>query len=122
MRRVLVLAHLRAPARVPIHDDDMLATNRSTCTEYDKVCRAKVCRNLLDHDDGEHSGFKSEVIAQQEQADDEAVAFSYEAQYSSYSTSSTALLHTATQGCLVQKLYIGPFWQHSDKTPNGPVG
>ncbi|KAF0033627.1 hypothetical protein F2P81_013693 [Scophthalmus maximus] len=37
--------------------------------------------NFLDHDDGEHSGFKSEVIAQQEQADDEAVAFSYEEEF-----------------------------------------
>ncbi len=34
--------------------------------------------NFLDHDDGEHGGFKSEVIVQQEQADDEAVAYSYE--------------------------------------------
>lgn len=34
--------------------------------------------NFLDQDDGEHGGFKSEVIAQQEQADDDAVAFSYE--------------------------------------------
>lgn len=34
--------------------------------------------NFLDHDDGEHGSFKSEVIVQQEQADDEAVAYSYE--------------------------------------------
>ncbi|XP_041854552.1 microprocessor complex subunit DGCR8 isoform X2 [Melanotaenia boesemani] len=34
--------------------------------------------NFLDQDDGEHSGFKSEVIVQQEQADDEAVTYSYE--------------------------------------------
>lgn len=34
--------------------------------------------NFLDHEDGEQGGFKSEVIAQQEQADDEAVAYSYE--------------------------------------------
>lgn len=34
--------------------------------------------NFLDHEDGEHGGFKSEVIVQQEQADDEVVAFSYE--------------------------------------------
>lgn len=34
--------------------------------------------NFLDHDDTEHGGFKSEVIVQQEQADEEAVAFSYE--------------------------------------------
>ncbi|XP_019949412.2 microprocessor complex subunit DGCR8 [Paralichthys olivaceus] len=37
--------------------------------------------NFLDHDDGEHGGFKSEVIAQQEQAGDEAVAFSYEEEF-----------------------------------------
>lgn len=36
------------------------------------------CDNFLDHEDGEHGGFKSEVIVQQEQADDEAVAYSYE--------------------------------------------
>lgn len=34
--------------------------------------------NFMDHDDGEHGGFKSEVIAQQEQADDEVVADPYE--------------------------------------------
>lgn len=34
--------------------------------------------NFLDHDNGERGGFKSEVIVQQEQADDEAVAYSYE--------------------------------------------
>lgn len=34
--------------------------------------------NFLDHDDGEHGGFKSEVIVQQEQADEEAVGYSYE--------------------------------------------
>lgn len=34
--------------------------------------------NFLDHEDGEHGSFKSEVIAQQEQADDEAAAYSYE--------------------------------------------
>lgn len=34
--------------------------------------------NFLDQDDSEHGGFKSDVIVQQEQADDEAVAFSYE--------------------------------------------
>lgn len=34
--------------------------------------------NFLDHDEGQHSGFKSEVIVQQEQADDEAVTYSYE--------------------------------------------
>lgn len=34
--------------------------------------------NFLDHEDGEHGSFKSEVIVQQEQADDEAVAYSYE--------------------------------------------
>lgn len=34
--------------------------------------------NFLDHDEGEHGGFKSEVIVQQEQADDEAVGYSYE--------------------------------------------
>jgi len=34
--------------------------------------------NFLDQDGGEHGGFKSEVIVQQEQADDEAVTYSYE--------------------------------------------
>lgn len=34
--------------------------------------------NFLDQDDGEHGGFKSDAIVQQEQADDEAVAFSFE--------------------------------------------
>ncbi|XP_078106165.1 microprocessor complex subunit DGCR8 [Sander vitreus] len=33
--------------------------------------------NFLDDDDVEHGGFKSDVIVQQEQADEEAVAFSY---------------------------------------------
>ncbi|KAM8760232.1 microprocessor complex subunit DGCR8 [Acanthopagrus schlegelii] len=37
--------------------------------------------NFMDHDDGEHGGFKSEVIAQQEQADDEAVADPYEEEF-----------------------------------------
>lgn len=37
-----------------------------------------IYENFLDHDDGEHGGFKSEVIVQQEQADDEAVVYSYE--------------------------------------------
>ncbi|XP_070689240.1 microprocessor complex subunit DGCR8 [Pempheris klunzingeri] len=37
--------------------------------------------NFLDHDDGEHGGFKSEVIVQQEQADDEAVTYSYEEEF-----------------------------------------
>uniref|UniRef100_A0A8C4I0U8 Microprocessor complex subunit DGCR8 n=1 Tax=Dicentrarchus labrax TaxID=13489 RepID=A0A8C4I0U8_DICLA len=37
--------------------------------------------NFLDNDDGEHGGFKSEVIVQQEQADDEAVAYSYEEEF-----------------------------------------
>ncbi|KAF3696127.1 Microprocessor complex subunit DGCR8 DiGeorge syndrome critical region 8 [Channa argus] len=32
-------------------------------------------------DDGEHGGFKSEVIVQQEQADDEATAYSYEEEF-----------------------------------------
>lgn len=34
--------------------------------------------NFLDQDDGERGGFKSDVIVQQEQADDDAVGFSYE--------------------------------------------
>lgn len=34
--------------------------------------------NFLDHDDGEQGGFKSEVIVQQEQADDETAAYCYE--------------------------------------------
>uniref|UniRef100_A0A671YMI5 DGCR8 microprocessor complex subunit n=1 Tax=Sparus aurata TaxID=8175 RepID=A0A671YMI5_SPAAU len=37
--------------------------------------------NFMDHDDGEHGGFKSEVIAQQEQADDEVVADPYEEEF-----------------------------------------
>ncbi|KAM9360398.1 microprocessor complex subunit DGCR8 [Symphorus nematophorus] len=37
--------------------------------------------NFLDHDDGEHGGFKSAVIAQQEQADDETGAYSYEEEF-----------------------------------------
>uniref|UniRef100_A0A4W6EQH8 Microprocessor complex subunit DGCR8 n=1 Tax=Lates calcarifer TaxID=8187 RepID=A0A4W6EQH8_LATCA len=37
--------------------------------------------NFLDHDDGEHGDFKSEVIVQQEQADDEAGAYSYEEEF-----------------------------------------
>ncbi|XP_031705391.1 microprocessor complex subunit DGCR8 [Anarrhichthys ocellatus] len=37
--------------------------------------------NFLDNDDAEHGGFKSEVIAQQEQGDEEAVAFSYEEEF-----------------------------------------
>ncbi|XP_068166705.1 microprocessor complex subunit DGCR8 [Antennarius striatus] len=36
--------------------------------------------NFLDHD-GEHGGFKSEVIVQQEQADDEALPYSYEEEF-----------------------------------------
>lgn len=34
--------------------------------------------NFLDQDDGERGGFKSDVIVQQEQADDDAGAFAYE--------------------------------------------
>lgn len=34
--------------------------------------------NFLDQEDGEHGGFKSEVVVQQEQADDEAMAYPYE--------------------------------------------
>ncbi|XP_073321646.1 microprocessor complex subunit DGCR8 [Pagrus major] len=37
--------------------------------------------NFMDHDDAEHGGFKSKVIAQQEQADDEAVADPYEEEF-----------------------------------------
>ncbi|XP_071338224.1 microprocessor complex subunit DGCR8 [Trachinotus anak] len=37
--------------------------------------------NFLDHDDGESGGFKSEVIVQQEQADDEAGPYSYEEEF-----------------------------------------
>uniref|UniRef100_A0A672IR04 Microprocessor complex subunit DGCR8 n=1 Tax=Salarias fasciatus TaxID=181472 RepID=A0A672IR04_SALFA len=37
--------------------------------------------NFLEHDDGEHGGFKSEVIAQQEQAYDETAAFAYEEEF-----------------------------------------
>uniref|UniRef100_A0A665X2B3 Microprocessor complex subunit DGCR8 n=1 Tax=Echeneis naucrates TaxID=173247 RepID=A0A665X2B3_ECHNA len=39
------------------------------------------CDNFLDQDDGEHSGFKSEVIVQQEQADDDAGPYSYEEEF-----------------------------------------
>ncbi|XP_026177015.1 microprocessor complex subunit DGCR8 [Mastacembelus armatus] len=39
------------------------------------------CENFLDHDDGEQGGFKSEVIVQQEQPDDEATAYSYEEEF-----------------------------------------
>lgn len=38
--------------------------------------------NFLDQDDGENGGFQSEVIVQQEQADDDAVAYSYEVCFS----------------------------------------
>ncbi|KAM7416377.1 hypothetical protein PAMA_018444 [Pampus argenteus] len=37
--------------------------------------------NFLDNDDGEQGGFKSKVIIQQEQADDEAVTYSYEEEF-----------------------------------------
>ncbi|CAK6950454.1 Hypothetical predicted protein [Scomber scombrus] len=37
--------------------------------------------NFLDQDDGEQGGFKSEVIVQQEQADDEAVGYTYEEEF-----------------------------------------
>ncbi|XP_045890370.1 microprocessor complex subunit DGCR8 isoform X1 [Micropterus dolomieu] len=37
--------------------------------------------NFLDHDDGGHGGFKSQVIVQQEQADDEAVTYAYEEEF-----------------------------------------
>ncbi|KAG7241363.1 hypothetical protein INR49_025563 [Caranx melampygus] len=37
--------------------------------------------NFLDHDDGEHGGFKSEVIVQQEQADEEAGPYPYEEEF-----------------------------------------
>ncbi|XP_008295739.1 microprocessor complex subunit DGCR8 [Stegastes partitus] len=37
--------------------------------------------NFLDHDDGEQGGFKSEVIVQQEQADDETATYSYEEEF-----------------------------------------
>lgn len=37
--------------------------------------------NFLDHDEGEHGGFQPEVIVQQEQADDEAAAYSYEEEF-----------------------------------------
>lgn len=34
--------------------------------------------NFLDHEDGAHGGFRSEVITQQEQADEEVLTYSYE--------------------------------------------
>ncbi|XP_072770334.1 microprocessor complex subunit DGCR8-like [Nerophis lumbriciformis] len=37
--------------------------------------------NFVNNEDGENGGFKSEVIIQQEQADDEAMAFSYEEEF-----------------------------------------
>ncbi|XP_029019598.1 microprocessor complex subunit DGCR8 [Betta splendens] len=37
--------------------------------------------NFVDHDDGEHGGFQSEVIVQQDQADDEAIAYPYEEEF-----------------------------------------
>lgn len=37
--------------------------------------------NFLDHDNGEQGGFKSEVIVQQEQGDDETAAYSYEEEF-----------------------------------------
>uniref|UniRef100_UPI003AB0B4AD microprocessor complex subunit DGCR8-like n=1 Tax=Centroberyx gerrardi TaxID=166262 RepID=UPI003AB0B4AD len=37
--------------------------------------------NFLDHDDGEQGGFRSEVIVQQEQADEEALTYSYEEEF-----------------------------------------
>ncbi|XP_054466643.1 microprocessor complex subunit DGCR8 [Anoplopoma fimbria] len=37
--------------------------------------------NFMDDDDAEHGGFKSDVIVQQEQADEEAVSFSYEEEF-----------------------------------------
>lgn len=37
--------------------------------------------NFLDHDNGDQGGFKSEVIVQQEQADDETAAYSYEEEF-----------------------------------------
>ncbi|XP_020510472.2 microprocessor complex subunit DGCR8 [Labrus bergylta] len=37
--------------------------------------------NFVDPDDGEHSSFKSEVIIQQEQGDDEVVTYSYEEEF-----------------------------------------
>ena len=43
--------------------------------------------NFLEQDDGENGGFQSEVIAQQEQADDDAVTYSYEVCFSEVSLS-----------------------------------
>uniref|UniRef100_A0A674NCI0 Microprocessor complex subunit DGCR8 n=1 Tax=Takifugu rubripes TaxID=31033 RepID=A0A674NCI0_TAKRU len=37
--------------------------------------------DFLDHEDGEHGGFKSESIVQQEHPDDEAVVYSYEEEF-----------------------------------------
>ncbi|XP_056139128.1 microprocessor complex subunit DGCR8 [Lampris incognitus] len=39
------------------------------------------CENFLDHDDGEHSSFRSEVLAQQEQADEEVLTYTYEEEF-----------------------------------------
>ncbi|KAM6930588.1 microprocessor complex subunit DGCR8 [Xenentodon cancila] len=40
-----------------------------------------IYENFLDHDDGENGGFQSEVIVQQEQADGNAVGYSYEEEF-----------------------------------------
>nr|XP_057928026.1 microprocessor complex subunit DGCR8 [Doryrhamphus excisus] len=40
-----------------------------------------IYENFVDNEDGENGGFKSEVIIQQEQADDEAMAYSYEEEF-----------------------------------------
>ncbi|XP_061907622.1 microprocessor complex subunit DGCR8 isoform X1 [Entelurus aequoreus] len=40
-----------------------------------------IYENFVNNEDGENGGFKSEVIIQQEQADDETMAFSYEEEF-----------------------------------------
>ncbi|KAM4616331.1 microprocessor complex subunit DGCR8 [Polymixia lowei] len=39
------------------------------------------CDNFLDHDDGDQGGFRSEVIVQQEHADEETLTYSYEEEF-----------------------------------------
>lgn len=58
---------------------DMDAENKVEYAVLDEL--EEYYDNFLDQDDGERGGFKSNVIVQQEQADDDAVAFSYEEEF-----------------------------------------
>ncbi|XP_077378647.1 microprocessor complex subunit DGCR8 [Festucalex cinctus] len=40
-----------------------------------------ICENFLDNEDDENGGFKSEVVIQREQADDESMAYTYEEEF-----------------------------------------